>query len=80
MLVNGASCKAPGRHERFFQEEFERQISSRNDLAKAIDRAVTAFVADLTSIGNQMFVDILGLPDTQTNHSLISTLRSPNNE
>lgn len=58
MLVDAAPFNGSGRHERFLQAEFERQVFSAADLTKAIEQAVTGFVGDLTSIENRMLVDI----------------------
>jgi len=58
MLVDAVPFNGSGRHETFLRAEFERQVFSPDELAKAIEHAVIGFVGDLASIENRMLVDI----------------------
>jgi len=58
MLVDALPFNGSGRQDAFLRAEFERQVFSPDDLAKAIQQAVAGFAADLASIENRMLVDI----------------------
>ena len=46
------------RHPRYLKEQFELQVLKGDDLTKAIEQAVTEFLAEIRSLESQMLVDL----------------------
>lgn len=59
------------RHAMYLKEQFEKQVLKGEDLSKAIEQAVTEFLADIRSTESKMLVDLrVDVEDLKSTYSL----------